>query len=243
MPEDRDPDQPEPVDGSTRPGDPDSTRPDSTQLDSARPDYTPPDSARPDDVWTGRAGVRPYGAVPRDPFEGESDWADPDAAEPSGRWWAPIAVGTVAVTLAGLLVFGITVILQNTGGDTDPPTTTPTAVRITTSPPGAAVTTAPTTTTETVSVAPTTDPVDSEITVPALRGMPVADAQAALTRTGLGWRVIRRESDAEPGTVINCDPAEGQQVPSDTLVTLVVAAARAGEPAPSATVPSAGAPS
>lgn len=214
MPEERDPDQPEPVDGSTRPSDP-------------------------GDVWTGRAGVRPHGAVPRDPFDDGSDWADPDAVEPSGRWWAPIAVGTVALALVGLLVFGITVILRNTGDDAEPSATTFPAVRETTGTPDVGVTTPPATI-GTATAAPTTDPVDAEVNVPALRGMPLEDAQAALSRSGLAWRVIRRENDAEPGTVINCDPAEGQQVPSDTRVTLVVSAARAGDPSPSATAPSAG---
>jgi beta-lactam-binding protein with PASTA domain len=82
------------------------------------------------------------------------------------------------------------------------------------------------------------------VDVPALRGLPLADAQAALARSGLKWRVIRRESDAEPDTVIACDPDEGQQVPSDTRVTLVVAIARPGTsatPTAPASGPSAGA--
>ncbi|WP_430779649.1 PASTA domain-containing protein [Actinoplanes sp. G11-F43] len=176
------------------------------------------------DVWTGRAGVRPYGAVPRDPYEEESGWADRDAVEPSGRWWTPIAVGTVAVVLLGLLGFGILVIVQNSGAGTDPPAATPTAVQITTEPAEPEAGTPPPPV-EAPATPATTDPADAEVTVPALRGMPLADAQAALSRTGLGWRVIRRESDAEPDTVIACDPAEGQQVPSDTRITLVVATA------------------
>jgi beta-lactam-binding protein with PASTA domain len=40
---------------------------------------------------------------------------------------------------------------------------------------------------------------------------------------GLSWHVILRDSDALPGTVIDSDPAEGQEVPSDTRITLVVA--------------------
>ncbi|HWS33984.1 MAG TPA: PASTA domain-containing protein [Actinoplanes sp.] len=210
MPEEHDPERPEPTDS----------------VDSADPD-----------VWTGRAGVRPYGAVRRDPYEEESSWADPAAVEPSGRWWAPIAVGTIALTLLALLGFGLVVIIQSTGDDAEQPVATPTAVQITTG----ETTTPATRQVETPATPPTTDPADTEVTVPALRGMPLADAQAALSRTGLGWRVIRRESDAEPDTVIACDPEEGQQVPSDTRITLIVAAAQDGS-SPSV-VPSASSPS
>ena len=61
------------------------------------------------------------------------------------------------------------------------------------------------------------------ITVPALRGLPLADARAALNRTGLHYRVLYLNSTAAPGTVIDSDPAEGQEVPPDTRVTIVVA--------------------
>ncbi|SDT73508.1 Stk1 family PASTA domain-containing Ser/Thr kinase [Actinoplanes derwentensis] len=222
MPEERDPERPDAVDESPEPG-----------------GHPGPDAAD-RDVWTGRAGVRPYGAVRRDPYEEESGWADPAAVEPAGRWWAPIAVGTVAVVLLSLLGFGVAVIVQSAGEDTEPPTATPTAVRITTGRADPGNTTPPAQQVETPATPATTDPADAEVTVPALRGMPLADAQAALSRTGLGWRVIRRESDAEPDTVIACDPEEGQQVPSDTRITLIVAAAQDGS-SPSV-VPSASSP-
>lgn len=199
------------------------------ERDPERPDNVDESPVPDPDVWTGRAGVRPYGAVPRDPYEEESGWADPSAVEPPGRWWTPIAVGSVALVLLALLGFGVAVIVQSSGADTDTPEATPTAVRITTeeTDPGATTPPAPG---ETPATPATTDPADAEVTVPALRGMPLADAQAALSRTGLGWRVIRRESDVEPDTVIACDPAEGQQVPSDTRITLVVATAPPNSP-------------
>lgn len=201
-----------------------------------------PDSGDRDrDVWTGRAGVRPYGAVPRDPYDREGDWADPGQTEPSGRWWAPIAVGTVSLALIVLLVLGGMLIVQNLGDEADTPEATPSAAQLPAET-GAGVATPPVGTTATVPA--TTDAADQEVNVPALRGMPLADAQAALERTGLGWRVIRRASEAEPDTVIDCDPAEGQQVPSDTRVTLIVASARAGTPTtstPVTTTPSIGA--
>jgi hypothetical protein len=231
MPEERDPEpveeRPEPVEERPEPVE---ERPEPAE---ERPE--PDDRDR--DVWTGRAGVRPYGALPRDPYDEEGDWADPRQPEPSGRWWAPIAVGSISLVLLALLGFGVVVIAQNIGDDAATPQDTPTAARLPTAT-GPGVTTPDPAITTT-----TTEPADQEVNVPALRGMPLADAQAALTRSGLGWRVIRRESDAEPDTVIDCDPAEGQQVPSDTRVTLVVAAERAGTPtssAPVTTTPSIG---
>ncbi|WP_433792848.1 PASTA domain-containing protein [Actinoplanes sp. CA-252034] len=212
--------------------------------DERDPDPTAdrPESAdRDGEVWTGRAGVRPYGAVPRDPYDQEGDWADPAQTEPSGRWWTPIAVGSISLVLLALLGFGIVVIMQSVGDEAETPDVTPSVAQL---PAGTDAGEATPTVASTTSAPPTTDAADQEVNVPALRGMPLADAQAALERTGLGWRVLRRESDAEPDTVIDCDPAEGQQVPSDTRVTLIVASARAGTPntsAPVNTTPSNGA--
>ncbi|WP_160165785.1 PASTA domain-containing protein [Actinoplanes sp. OR16] len=165
----------------------------------------------------------------------ESDWADARPEESQGRWWAPIAVGSAALVLLGLLGYGIAVILQTSGDSTETPATTPATVATTearttpatTEPTSAAASPSPTLSTTQA----TTEPVDAEVTVPALRGMPVADAQAALQRTGLTFRVIRRESDAEPGTVIDSDPPEGSVVTSDTRITLVVAVAPTSSPA------------
>jgi beta-lactam-binding protein with PASTA domain len=65
-----------------------------------------------------------------------------------------------------------------------------------------------------------------EVTVPALTGLSQQEAQQALDRRGLSSRLIFRtsDSDAAAGTVIESDPAEGQEVPADTQVTLVIAA-------------------
>ncbi|WP_436525032.1 PASTA domain-containing protein [Actinoplanes sp. HUAS TT8] len=189
-----------------------------------------PDPRDNGDLWTGRAAVRAPG--PRE--DPETEWVPgPPGEEPSGRWWMPIVVGIVALLLVGLLAFGIYLIVRNSGADVDTPQPTPTPTR--------AATTAPATTQPTteppVSTAPTTDPAATEATVPALRGMPLADAEAALARSGLSYRVIQLPSDAEPGTVIDCDPAEGQVVPPDSKITLVVAAARTGGPASTTTAP------
>ncbi|MEV6303704.1 PASTA domain-containing protein [Actinoplanes sp. NPDC051861] len=220
-------------------------RPPGRDEDAPRPDETRPMDAAPnpssggprsDDgdrsVWSGRAEVRPPRRGETEPFEtGEADWADFGPAEEQKRWWTPIAVGIAALLLLGLLGFGIAVIVQNSGNGTETPSapvteaTTPTRDSRTSAP-----TTPPTTT---ASTPPTTEPVDREVTVPALRGMPLEDAQAALERTGLTYRVIRRPSDAEPETVIDSDPPEGRLVPSDTRVTLVVAQPGTTDPAPS----------
>ncbi len=176
-----------------------------------------------DGVWAGRAGVR----APR-PAEEVTDWAAVPADEPRGRWWTPIVVGIVGLILLGLLAWGIYLILQSTDDDggtqtpaptatispAAPPTTEPTKTRTSTAP----TTTQPTTT-------PPTSP--SDITIPALRGLSLEEARAALNRSGLNYRLRYVQStEAPPGTVIDSDPPEGQQVPDDTVVNLIIASER-----------------
>ncbi|WP_433827882.1 PASTA domain-containing protein [Actinoplanes sp. CA-015351] len=225
----------EPVEASpteVRPGAAD----DATRI---QPSGGPRSDDRDNAIWTGRAEVRP----PRPGTEYyESDWADPRSEEPRGRWWAPIAVGTAALVLLGLLGFGIAVIVQNSDDQTETPATTPATVATTAAEPTTAATTEPTTEPASPSptlstIEPTTEPANAEVTVPALRGMPVADAQSALQRTGLTFRVIQRASDAEPGTVIDSDPPEGSLVPSDTRITLVVSTALTSSPVATTTSP------
>ena len=192
-------------------------------------------------IWSGRAEVRPPSPERTEYYE--TDWADPAPAGSQGRWWAPIAVGGAALILLGLLGFGIAVILQNSGDETPaaaPATTVATTVATTAATSGTTVPTTEPTTTQPLEPTPTTtEPLDAEVTVPALRGMPLADAQAALDRSGLTYRVIRRGSEAEPETVIDSDPPEGRLVPSDTRITLVVAAEPSPGPASTTTAPTA----
>ncbi|WP_305788525.1 PASTA domain-containing protein [Symbioplanes lichenis] len=178
-----------------------------------------------DEVWAGRAGVRPGGPDAPDPATG---WAaEPGPEEPRGRWWTPIVVGIVALILLGLLGWGIYLIVQNTGGDEETPApaasvtaTAPAAPAPTAAPSEAPSTTPPTTTPP--SAAPTTTPAD--LTIPALRGLSLEEARAALNGTGLNYRLRYVPStEAPPGTVIDSDPAEGQQVPADTVVNLIIA--------------------
>jgi hypothetical protein len=188
------------------------------------------------DAWAGRAEVRPPRPGEADYGTG-SDWdVSPPPIEPRGKWWMPILVGVLALILLGLLGWGIYLITQDSGGDEAP---APVA-----SPPAPAATTKATTkaTTAPATTPPTTEPTEStnpaEITVPALVGLSRADAQEALQRRGLRFRVISKSSDATPGNVIDSDPQEGQKVPADTQVTLVIAAQRTTAPTtPTATGP------
>ncbi|GAA4595299.1 hypothetical protein BJY16_001623 [Actinoplanes octamycinicus] len=215
--------QPAPLPGATRSGDAGtaSTRP-MTPVGEWDPDPRGADG----DAWTGRAAVRPPRPDERDLADGDWSVVAPEETPPTGRWWMPIVVGIVGLTLLGVLGYGIYLIVQNSAADVDTPQPTPARTGTVTT---TAVTTEPTTqppTTPTFSTVPTTEPVTTEATVPALRGMPVDDAKAALARSGLSYRVKLLPSDAEPGTVIDSDPPEGRVVPPDTRITLVVAAAR-----------------
>jgi hypothetical protein len=169
--------------------------------------------------WSGRAGVRPPSGYD------DADWAAVNPDEPHGRWWMPIVVGIVGLALLGLLGWGIYLIVQSTGdGETSPGVTASVAPPADTAPTSAAPTTRATrqaTTEPTRSVPPS----PRDITVPALRGLSSAEARAALDRKLLSYRLRFVASDSPAGTVIDSDPAEGQQVPADTVITLIVAAA------------------
>jgi hypothetical protein len=194
-------------------------RPDPTSVMPAADDWAP---GRGNAAWTGRAEVRaprPGGAG----YPPSDEWAAPVVREPRDRWWMPIVVGVIALVLLAALGFGIWLIAQNSGGEGSPApvaSTPATPARTTTA------TTPPTTvpTTEPSPEPSTTEPTATEVQIPALVGLSLPDAQAALARTGLSsYKLIYRDNDAPPGTVIGSDPAEGQEVPPDTTVTLVVA--------------------
>lgn len=167
-------------------------------------------------AWSGRAGVRPRSGYADD------DWASASAGEPDGKWWMPILVGIIALLLLGLLGWGIYLIVQSTGDDDgNRPAVTPSAAPPrTTEPTRGTPTTRPATTEPTRSVAPS----PTDITVPALKGLSTDEARAALNRKGLSYRLRFVTSDSPPGTVIDSDPAEGQQVPADTVIALIIAA-------------------
>jgi len=182
-----------------------------------------------DEVWSARAGV-----PPRRPGYGDdstsTDWALP-TEEPHGKWWTPIAVGIIALLLLSLLGWGVYLIVQSRGTDAATPEVTasaavPAATRPSSAPP----------VTEPPSQPPSRLTTPSDVTVPALKGLSSEEARGALDRKGLNYRLRYVTSDSPAGTVIDSDPAEGQQVPADTVITLIIAA----EPtAPATRLPSA----
>ncbi len=181
--------------------------------------------------WAGRAEVRaaradPYGADPYGPGA-TSDWSAGPPSEPRGKWWLPIVIGIVGLVLLALLGWGIYLIAQHQGDDSTPapaPTVAPT-------PTVAVPTTAPATAAPTTAAPATTAPSPQEVTVPALRGLTQEAAQQALSRRGLSARLkFRATTEAPEGTVIDSDPPEGQDVPPDSVVTLIIASA---SPSPS----------
>ncbi|MCM4081774.1 Stk1 family PASTA domain-containing Ser/Thr kinase [Paractinoplanes hotanensis] len=203
-------------------------RPGSTAiLPPVNDDDWAPSRANP--AWSGRAEVR-------SPLPGrgypEVDWAAAAPQPQRDRWWMPIVVGIIALVLLAVLGWAV-YLLVNTSGDEQTP-----APSVTTS---AAVTPTETVTTETSSPSPTpttpspepstTDPTSAEVIIPALRGLALSEAQAALRSTGLNYRLIYRQApDVPAGTVIDSDPVEGQEVPPDTTVTLVIAAEATNTP-------------
>ena len=189
-------------------------------------------------AWTGRAEVRP----PQPGPGGDSatrDWdAVPPPREPRGRWWMPIVVGIAVLVLVALSGWGFWLILRAWAKDGESPVpaaTTSAAAPATTEPASTPSTTTPTTSPS------TTEPTGpAEVTIPALKGLSSDEARRALDRTGLAYRLrFVTSTDAAPGTVIDSDPAEGQQVPSDTTVTLIVASApsSAATATPTSTAP------
>jgi hypothetical protein len=179
-------------------------------------------------AWAGRAEVRP--PRPGD-YRTTSDWdpvAPPD--EPRGKWWMPILVGILALILLGLLGWGIYLIAQNSDDEGEAPAPAPSVTAPATTEPSTTPPTTEPTTTAPTTTPPTTQPTNTEVTVPALVGLSQLQAQQALERRGLNYRLIFRSSDAAPGTVIDSDPAEGQEVPPDTQVTLVIAAPPTTQP-------------
>lgn len=186
-------------------------------------------------VWAGRAGVRPPRPGSGDDFA-PSDWTTAHLDEPRGKWWMPIVVGIVGLVLLGLLTWGIYLIATSSGGDTDTtPEVTTSAVRPeNTGTGGTPPTIAPTTTPPQSSAVATA----SDVTIPALVGLSADEARAALDRKGMNYRLRFVTADAPAGTVIESDPAEGQQVPPDTVVTLIIAQPPASSAPPDTPSPS-----
>lgn len=203
------------------------------------PDSTavmPPARDRADELWSGRAAVR--GPRPgTSTYEQQDDWAAPTVRQSRDRWWMPILVGIILLILLGLLGWGIYIIVQNSGGNDEPAVTTSSAASVSAS---ASASASPSS--EPATTQATTEPTGA-IPIPALKGLAVDDAKNALKAQNLRYRLIYQPSDSPAGTVIDSDPAEGQEVPPDTTVTLVVASAPTSSPTPSASVTPSASPS
>jgi hypothetical protein len=173
--------------------------------------------------WAGRATVRP----PRPGDYAEPDWTTTPPAEPRGKWWMPILIGIIGLILVALLGWGIWLIIQAQDNDQTPAPAPATSAAAPATTPATTVPTTPPTTAPT-----TTEPTKTEVTIPALRGLSQQDAIQALSRRGLSSRLrFVASDDASPGTVIDSDPEEGQEVPPDTVVTLIIAAPPTTAPA------------
>jgi hypothetical protein len=174
-------------------------------------------------AWSGRAEVRAPQPVGTE-YQEVTDWPVEPAPERNDRWWMPIVVGIVVLILLAALGWGIYLIVHNSAKDNSP------APAVTTSAPPAPTTTTTEPATEPTTTEPsptpsTTEPTTDAVEIPALRGLSVADAKAALQAVGItSTHVIYEAGDGEPDTVIDSDPEEGQEVPPDTRVTLVVSA-------------------
>jgi hypothetical protein len=190
-----------------------------------RPDATsimPPVDEAGAAAWAGRAEVRP----PQPAYETEPEWAAPPPPESRGRWWMPILIGIVALILLALLGWGIWLIVQSQDQNTPAP-----AVTTSIAPPESTEPTTEPTTEEPTTTPTTTEPTETAVTIPALRGLSRAEAQRALSQRGLSSRLrFRISNDASAGTVIDSDPEEGQEVPPDTVVTLIIATEPTTEP-------------
>ncbi|GAA0808404.1 PASTA domain-containing protein [Spirilliplanes yamanashiensis] len=180
-------------------------------------------------AWAGRAEVRPPRPVPMETTT-VGGWA-PVADEPRRAWWMPILIGVAALLLVGLIGYGVFLITDNAGDDDPLPQASSAAPAVTK--PSA------TRTSRTPSPTPTTaspSPEPEEVPVPQVVGLTAADARRALDEAGLTYRLRFRESDAEPGTVIETVPGEGTELEPGTTVELIVAdEPRTTEPTPSPT--------
>jgi hypothetical protein len=196
-------------------------RPPQRDATSIMPPVDDRGTGRAEAPWAGRAEVRP----PRPGVDSDypdSDWADVPSSEPRGRWWMPILIGIVALIVVALLGWGIWLIIraQDKNDGTPAPVPTTSAAPPPTTQPTTEATTEPPTTRPT-----TTEPTQTAVTIPALRGLSQQEAQQALSRRGLASRLrFVASTDAPPGTVIDSDPPEGQEIPPDTTVTLIIVA-------------------
>ncbi|MFE9689901.1 PASTA domain-containing protein [Micromonospora sp. NPDC005806] len=183
-------------------------------------------------AWSGRAGVPPRPAGYPEP--GAEWYAEEQAGRP---WWMPILLGILALVLIALIGLGVWLALRAAERNSGPgplPSPVPSTAPETSAAP---TTTAPSTSPPTTPPSPTS----AQLSMPPLVGLPEAAAEAILDRLDVNYRVRTRASDQPAGTVIETDPAAGEQISEGDRVTLVVAepagqTTGAGTPRPSPTV-------
>ncbi|SCL15970.1 PASTA domain-containing protein [Micromonospora inyonensis] len=151
--------------------------------------------------WSGRAEVPPPRSVRQ---EAPGEWYVEEQGD--RRWWMPILVASVALTVLATLGLGLWLVVR-TGSDGTPraPLPSPSPAPPTAGPPTTGAATTP-----------------ARVPMPDLVGLPRSAAEAALDRLGLGYRSELRRSGRPAGTVIGTEPQAGERVPLGTDVTLVV---------------------
>ncbi|MGR6316428.1 PASTA domain-containing protein [Micromonospora soli] len=188
-------------------------------------------------AWSGRAGVPP--PRPAGYPEPGAEWY---AEEQAGRrWWMPILLGILALVLVALIGLGVWLALRAAARNSGPgplPSAAPTSAPATSAAP---TTTAPSTSPPTTPPSPTS----AGLAMPPLVGLPEAAARAVLDRLDVNYQVRTRASDQPAGTVIETDPAAGEQIPEGDRVTIVVAepaapTTGAGTPTPGPTATATG---
>jgi len=235
------PDETMPIDRAAAAGreaSPDQTMPIDRAASAGReasPDQTVPfDRAGPSGDRTARMPVE-RSTTP--PWSGRAEVQAPRPAEPTGdwyveeqggrRWWLPILWGVLALLLAGLLGAAVWVLLDARDDDPDNPGPTPSlpSATATSAAPTSAAPTSAAPTSATPSSPPTSAPPE-QVPVPPLTGLTQATAEGLLDRLGLAYRVVYRQSELPPGTVVSTEPEAGTSVSTDEEVLLVISQGR-----------------
>jgi hypothetical protein len=170
--------------------------------------------------WAARAGV------PRPAADEEEEWVPTE--EPGSPWWLPLVLGIGGLLLLALVGLGVYVAFHNRGNPAPVASASPSL-----SPSPTPSATPP----QTPSATPSLSPSVATVTLPDLRNVAVADAQATLSQLGLNPQVTDQPNNTVPvGTVIAMDPAPGTAVALGSTVTLTVAVAPSPTPSPTPSV-------
>ncbi|HEX6682835.1 MAG TPA: PASTA domain-containing protein [Candidatus Limnocylindrales bacterium] len=175
-------------------------------------------------AWSGRAGVpapQSSGRL-RDSAPYTQQIPQPGQQRP---WWTPVLLGLVAVGLLGALILAAYWMNRENPAPVESPA--PSAVVVPSPTPEA--TTAPPTT------QPATPTAPQAVPVPRLVGLTQDQATTQLDQLGLAYRFEYRQAPAPEGTVVESRPGQGEMVPLQTTVTLVISTGQDPEPTPTPT--------